>query len=172
MQFVSGDIIASDLIHMVPNADAVDFAVLTSAMHMAWMRTVCGRLKNDYRYSRDLCYNTFPWPSVTAAQRGRLNELGRNILRTRENVRFTPEGGSLTLADLYNSETMPEELRRAHAGLDAYVDSLYTSRTLSCDEDRLPILFKKYAELIAAKEAGQKKKPSGRSRKSAGQRGE
>lgn len=112
MAFVDETIISTNANHMVPNGTLYDFGILESRMHMTWMRTVCGRLESRYRYSRDLCYNTFPWPKITEKQRERISNLASNILMTRE---FYPD---MTLADLYDPEKMPEDLRKAHSELD------------------------------------------------------
>ena len=98
MGFVSKDIILTDLCHTVPNGTLFDFGILESRMHMTWMRTVCGRLKSDYRYSRDLCYNTFPWPGTSENQRKLIENLAQNVLVARE---FYPD---MTLADLYDPD--------------------------------------------------------------------
>lgn len=84
MDFVGSDVISTDANHIVPNGTFYDFGILESRMHMTWMRTVCGRLKSDYRYSRDLCYNTFPWPKVSDNQRELIANLASNILMIRE----------------------------------------------------------------------------------------
>ena len=114
-------------------------------MHMAWMRTVCGRLKSDYRYSRDLCYNTFPWPNVSDKQKERIEELAENVLMARE---MYPEK---TLAEMYDPDKMPVELREAHTALDIAVDSLYRAKPFENDEERLSLLFKLYEALIGRK---------------------
>lgn len=145
MGLINQDIIATNLVHIVPNATLYDFAILTSAMHMAWMRTVCGRLKSDYRYSRDLCYNTFPWPNVSDKQKERIEELAENVLMARE---MYPEK---TLAEMYDPDKMPVELREAHTALDIAVDSLYRAKPFENDEERLSLLFKLYEALIGRK---------------------
>lgn len=133
----------TDLIQIVPNATHYDFAILTSAMHMAWMRTVCGRLKSDYRYSRDLCYNTFPWPKVSETKKKEIEALAEEVLMTRE---MYPD---LTLADMYDPDKMPDELREAHHQLDLAVDNLYRpSKPFDNDEERLQLLFKLYEDLV------------------------
>ena len=118
------------------------FGILTSKMHMTWMRTVCGRLKSDYRYSRDLCYNTFPWPKVSETQRQLIENLAQNVLMTRE---FYPD---MTLADLYDPDKMPEDLRKAHHELDLAVERLYRKKPFASDEERLAHLFTRYEKLV------------------------
>ncbi len=142
MDMIGSDTIVTDLVHIVPNATRYDFGILTSAMHMAWMRTVCGRLKSDYRYSRDLCYNTFPWPTVTEAQKKEVKALAEEVLMARE---MYPE---LTLAHMYDPEKMPTELRAAHTALDLAVDALYRKKGFENDEERLQMLFDLYEKLV------------------------
>lgn len=113
-------------------------------MHMTWMRTVCGRLKSDYRYSRDLCYNTFPWPEAKETQREVIEVLAQKVLDARD---LYPE---LTLADLYDPDKMPQELKEAHEHLDRAVDQLYRAKAFENDEERLQMLFEKYEKLATA----------------------
>ncbi len=144
--FCNSQLISSDAVQIVPDATLYDFGILTSAMHMAWMRITCGRLEMRYRYARDLCYNTFPWPTVTDSQKASIESLADDILAARD---AHPD---MTLADMYNPETMPEDLRTAHATLDRAVDNLYCpGRTFEGDEDRLEILFALYEELTKEK---------------------
>lgn len=110
--FMNSNIISSDAVQIVPNATLYHFGILTSNVHMAWMRTVAGRLKSDYRYSKELVYNTFPWPSPTKEQKGKIEKTAQAILDART---LYP---SSSLADLYDELTMPSELRRAHQAND------------------------------------------------------
>ena len=143
MAMVDSETIISNLAFMVPNATHYDFALLTSAMHMAWMRTVCGRLEMRYRYSRDLCYNTFPWPKVSETKKKEIEALAEEVLMARE---MYPD---LTLADMYDPDKMPDELREAHHQLDLAVDKLYRAdKPFSNDEERLQLLFKLYEGLV------------------------
>ena len=143
--FMHSDIIASNAVQIVPNATHYDFAILTSAMHMAWMRTVCGRLEMRYRYSRDLCYNTFPWPTVSDTQKQGIESLAEQVLLARETH---PE---LTLAEMYDPDKMPDDLREAHRALDLAVDALYRKKPFADDEDRLQLLFRLYEQLVKEK---------------------
>ena len=122
MGFLSKDTIASDLVFIVPDATLYHFGILTSNIHMAWMRAVCGRLKSDYRYSRDVVYNNFPWPTPTDAQRAKIEETAQAILDARA---LYPDA---SLADLYDESTMPPELRRAHQQNDKAVWAAYGKR--------------------------------------------
>lgn len=118
------------------------FSILTSKMHMAWMRTVGGKLKTDYRYSNTLCYNTFPFPTLTDAQKSQLEATATNILMARENHY------DMTLAQQYDPDNMPEDLRQAHNANDLLVDSLYRTGGFANDEERLAELFKRYKKLV------------------------
>lgn len=119
MGFMTPNDLASDAVQIVPNASLYDFGVLTSNVHMAWMRTVAGRLKSDYRYSAKIVYNNFPWPKVTEEQRKFISKTAQAILDARS---LYPES---TLADLYDELTMPAELRKAHQENDIAVMKAY-----------------------------------------------
>ena len=106
--FVSAEIIVNDSVQIIPNAELYHFGILTSNVHMAWMRAVCGRLKSDYRYSKDIVYNNFPWPSPTEEQKAKIEKTAQAILDARA---LYPD---CSLADLYDELTMPPELRKAH----------------------------------------------------------
>ena len=108
------------------------------------MRTVCGRLKSVYRYFRDFCYNTFPWPTASDSQKKKIEALAEKILMARE---MYPE---LTLADMYDPDKMPGVLKEAHNALDMAVDSLYRKDPFENDEERLQLLFQLYEKLIVA----------------------
>lgn len=140
--YIDKSVRVNNSVHIIPNATHYDFAILTSAMHMAWMRTVCGRLKSDYRYSRDLCYNTFPWPTVSDTQKKSVETLAEQVLMTRE---MYPE---MTLADMYDPDKMPTDLREAHHALDMAVDALYRKKPFENDEERLQLLFQLYEKLV------------------------
>lgn len=142
--FCDKNILVSDLI-FIQLGGMYHFTILTSAMHMAWMRTVCGRLKSDYRYSRDLCYNTFPWPTVSDAQKQNVESLAEQVLMARETH---PD---LTLAEMYDPDKMPDDLRQAHHALDVAVDALYRKKPFANDEERLQLLFKLYEDLVKKK---------------------
>lgn len=142
MGFIGDDTITTNSCHTVPNGTIFDFGILESRMHMTWMRTVCGRLKSDYRYSRDLCYNTFPWPQANQNQKKTIENLATNVLIARE---MHPE---MTLAELYDPDKMPDDLKNAHQELDLAVDHLYRKKGFENDEDRLQHLFKRYEALV------------------------
>ncbi len=104
---------------IIPNADLYDFGILTSNVHMSWTRTVCGRLKSDYRYSKDIVYNNFPLPNPTSQQRDKIEQTAQMILDAREKY------PNSSLADLYDELTMPVELRKAHQANDVAVMEAY-----------------------------------------------
>lgn len=117
--FLTCETIASDLLFLIPNANLYHFGILTSNVHNAWMRTVCGRLKSDYRYAKDIVYNNFPWCEPTAEQKAKIEETAQAILDARA---LYPD---CSLADLYDELTMPPELRRAHQANDRAVMQAY-----------------------------------------------
>ncbi|HEL0564876.1 methylase [Streptococcus equi subsp. zooepidemicus] len=117
--FTSPDVIASDAVQIIPNASLYHFGILTSNVHMAWMRTVAGRLKSDYRYSAKIVYNNFPWPEVTKEQEAKISRTAQAILDARS---LYPDS---SLADLYDELTMPPELRKAHQANDKAVMQAY-----------------------------------------------
>ena len=131
MGFMTPNILCSNLVKIVPNATLYHFGVLTSNVHMAWMRAVCGRLKSDYRYSKDIVYNNFPWPTPTDEQKAKIEQTAQNILDARA---LYPDS---SLADLYDETTMPPELRKAHqqndkAVMRAYGFDIKTTTETSC----------------------------------------
>ena len=119
MGFMTPDVLCSNLVKIIPEASLYHFGILTSNVHMAWMRTVCGRLKSDYRYSKDIVYNNFPWPTPTDAQKAAIEHTAQAILDARA---LYPD---CSLADLYDEVTMPVELRRAHQANDKAVMQAY-----------------------------------------------
>lgn len=119
MGFLDSSTIATNSATIIPNANLYDFGILTSNVHMAWMRTVCGRLKSDYRYSKDIVYNNFPWCNSTDEQKAKIEKTAQGILDARE---LYPE---CSLADLYDDLTMPKELRKAHQENDKAVMEAY-----------------------------------------------
>ena len=108
---------------------------------MAWVKTVGGRLKTDYRYSAQLCYNTFPFPTISEAQKAELASLAQDVLDLRE------EHFDMTLGEMYNPETMPEDLKEAHHRLDLAVEHCYRPEPFTSDEERLECLFKLYVKM-------------------------
>ena len=119
MGFIDDSKIVTNAVLFIPNATLYHFGILTSNVHMAWMRAVCGRLKSDYRYSKDVVYNNFPWPTPTDEQKSRIEQTAQAILDARE---LYPD---CSLADLYDEATMPPELRKAHQQNDKAVMQAY-----------------------------------------------
>jgi len=137
------DTITTNQVLMVTDSDLYDFGILTSELHNDWMRTVAGRLKSDYRYSASLVYNTFPWPDVNEKQRTHIIQLAEEILLVRE------DHVEKTLAQMYDPDKMPEDLRSAHINLDLAVEKLYRSKPFENEAKRVEFLFKKYEQLIS-----------------------
>ncbi len=135
--------IPSNLLRALAGATLWHFGILTSAMHMAWLRQIGGRLKSDYRYSIGIVYNTFPWPEATARQIEHVSGLAGAVLEAR-----AQHGGS-SFADLYDPDRMPQDLRKAHRALDAAVDRLYRPRGFGSELERVEHLFALYERLIA-----------------------
>lgn len=140
--FIDDTVITTNAALIIPNATLYHFGVLTSNVHMAWMRAVCGRLKSDYRYSKDIVYNNFPWCNPTAEQKEAIEKTAQEILNARA---LYPDS---SLADLYDELTMPSELRKAHrendkAVMRAYGFDIKTTTESSCTAE----LMKIYAEL-------------------------
>lgn len=138
------DVIANQKLRILPNSTTWQFGVLTSRMHMAWMRQITGRMKSDYMYSVGVVYNTFPWPDASPAQRAQIEPLAQAVL----DARALPKNATSTLADLYDPDTMPAELRRAHRELDTAVDRLYRRAPFGSDRERVEHLFTLYQRLV------------------------
>jgi hypothetical protein len=151
MGFITPDILSSNLVKIVPDATLYHFGILTSGMHMAWMRYVCGRLKSDYRYSKDIVYNNFPWPAPTDKQKADIEAAAQTVLDARANY---PDS---SLADLYDPDTMPADLLKAHQKLDRLVEKAY-GKSFDSDAARVSFLFQKYQELTMPLVAGMKGK--------------
>lgn len=136
--------IPSNLIRILPGATLWHFAILTSHMHMAWMRQIGGRLESRYRYSIGLVYNNFPWPDATPVQHAKIETLAQAVL----DARALPRNATSTLADLYDPDTMPAQLRKAHHDLDLAIDRLYRKAPFGSDRERVEYLFTLYQRLI------------------------
>lgn len=140
--FLDSNTIATNLVTIIPDASLYHFGVLTSNVHMAWMRAVCGRLKSDYRYSKDIVYNNFPWPTPTDAQKTAIERTAQAILDARA---LYPD---CSLADLYDVVTMPPELLRAHQQNDKAVMQAYGFwGSVKSESDCVARLMEMYAEL-------------------------
>jgi hypothetical protein len=141
---------------IIPNAGLYEFGILTSVMHMVWMRYVCGRLESRYQYSASLVYNNFPWPEPSEKKKDAIKEAAQTVLDTR--LLFHDS----TLAEMYNPPTMPSKLAKAHQKLDKSVEAAY-GRSFDDDGQRVAYLFELYQKLTRELFAETKKK--GKSRK-------
>ena len=148
-------VIASNKLQIIPGAPLYYFGILTSAMHMAWLRHVGGRLKSDYSYAPAV-YNSFPWPAMTAAQRKQIEGLSQAILDAR--ALFSDS----SLDVLYDADAMPPELRKAHTTLDKAVGRLYRAKGFASERERVEHLFMLYEKMHAPLAAAMKTKPKRR----------
>ena len=145
MAYNAPTIIANTNSLMIPDAPIYIFGILTSLIHSVWMKTVCGRLEMRYAYSASVVYNTFPFPSISSSKKSEIEEAATEVLLARENY---PEK---TLADLYDPDKMPADLRAAHENLDRIVESCYPGAPFANDEARLECLFKLYEKMTVNK---------------------
>ena len=141
--FFSKNVIVGDSCLSMPDATLFHFAVLTNSMHMAWVRTVCGRLKSDFRYSKDIVYNNFPWPEVNALQTAKIEAAAQVVLDARA------VHTNASLADLYDPLTMPANLLKAHQALDKAVDAAYGYKGAATDAARVAFLFERYQQITS-----------------------
>ncbi len=142
--FLEPNTFSSNLVKIMRGGTVFHFGVLSSTMHMAWVRAVCGRLKSDYRYSGGIVYNNFPWPvDATDRQKRAIEEAAQKVLDAREQF---PDS---SLADLYDPLTMPPVLVKAHQALDKAVDAAYGKRTFASDAERVAFLFEEYQKLVS-----------------------
>ena len=139
MGFFSKNNIANNSCHIVPNGELYHFGILMSAMHMAWVSNVCGRLESRYRYSKDIVYNNYPWPENPSAQHiANIEKAAQEVLDACEKF---PQS---SLADLYDPLTMPPVLLKAHQNLDKAVDAAYSSKNFKTETERMEFLFGLY----------------------------
>ncbi len=141
--FLDSNIIATNKLYTLADATLYQFGILASLMHMAWIANVCGRMKSDYQYSAGIVYNNFPWPQPTPAQEQAIAEAAQGILDARAAF---PDS---TLADLYDPNTMPPELMKAHRTLDKAVDTAYRKQPFDTERIRVEYLFGLYQQLTA-----------------------
>ena len=159
--FMHPDTLCSNLVKIVPDATLYHFGVLTSTLHMAWVRSVCGRLKSDYRYSAGIVYNNFPWPATPDDKaRQAIETAAQAVLDARTQF---PDA---TLADLYDPLTMPPALLKAHQKLDAAVDKAYGKAGFKSDAERVAFLFQRYQALTSLLPADKPTKRRGKPAKS------
>jgi len=136
--FMDPDVIASNKVYIISEPSLYIFGLLQSLMHMAWLRTVGGRLESRYQYSATMVYNTFPWPNSTDAQRRTIEIAADDVLEARAQF---PDA---SLADLYDPLSMPTDLSKAHRALDKAVDAAYGAKAFASEADRVAFLFKCY----------------------------
>lgn len=156
--YLNQDTVISNSANVAYGVEPWTFSILTSRSHMAWMRAVGGKMKTDYRYSGTIIYNNFPVPPLSEAIKDNLTVAALRVLDVRE---YHCEQ---TLAELYDPDEMPDDLREAHADVDALVDSIYSKKPYETDEQRLSDLFVMYERMIAEEAA---KAPAKRTRRTA-----
>ena len=142
MDYLTSDVIAGDMLFMILNGSLYHFGVLTSNVHMAWMRAVVGRLKSDYRYSAKIVYNNFPWPKATDKQKATIEKTAAQILDARK---LYPDS---SLADLYDETLMPKELHKAHQANDRAVMAAYGFDVSITEAGCVAELFGLYREMV------------------------
>jgi hypothetical protein len=153
--FMQPDTLCSNLVKIIPHATLYHFSVLSSTMHMAWVRAVCGRLESRYRYSAGIVYNNFPWPEPTDPQRQAIETAAQAVLGIRAQYLIPlPFGGGVavegvTLADLYDPLAMPPALLKAHRHLDRAVDAAYGKTAFASEAERVAFLFERYRQLTS-----------------------
>lgn len=144
MGFIDKNTISTNGNLIMPNAELFHFGILMSTMHMTWVRHVCGRLKSDFRYSKDIVYNNFPWPENPSEEKIKeIERCAQEVLDVRAKY------PSSSLADLYDPLTMPADLVKAHQNLDRVVDSAYGKKSFNSSAERMEFLFGLYEKYIA-----------------------
>ncbi len=149
MGFVDKETIIINSAQVIFDPEPFVFAILNSRIHMAWVKLVGGKLKTDYRYNAGLCYNTFPVPDISESQKEAITSHAYAVIAARE------EYSEKTLAELYDPDKMPDDLRAAHHALDLAVEQCYRSKPFENDEQRLEHLFKLYEEMIEKEKSGE-----------------
>lgn len=164
--FFESDCVVADSCSSVPNATPFHFGVMSSAMHMAWMRYTCGRIKSDFRYSNTLVYNNFPWPDLESSKAAAQAERAQAAIETAAQAVLDTRAQfpDSSLADLYDPLSMPPALVKAHQKLDAAVDKAYElsggRKSYKNDAERVAYLFElyqRYTSLLPASAALKKK---------------
>jgi len=142
ISYFNSENISSDSCLIIPTNNLYIMGIVTSKMHMVWVNSVCGRLKTDYRYSKDIVYNNFPFPKINEEQKKDIEIALYKVLEERENF------SEKTLSDLYDPQNMPLNLKKAHNHLDLIVDRCYRLKPFDNNEERLEHLFKLYEQMI------------------------
>ena len=147
--FMTADTIVTNLVQIIPDATLYHFGILSSRIHNAFIRASAGRLKSDYRYSKDIVYNNFVWPDLcdSASLREKIGSAAQAVLDARA------AQPTATLADLYDPRMMPPDLLKAHKALDALVDKAYGLKPNCSDADRVALLFRLYADAVKKRDA-------------------
>ena len=140
---LSKSVIANYSSFILPGATPLEFAIISSKMHMIWVDTLGGKLETRFRYSSTLCYNTFPFPKIDKRQEELLSQYVFDILATRANHI------GKTLKWMYDRNTMPKDLKQAHEALDKAIEQCYRLQPFNSDNERLEYLFKLYEKMIA-----------------------
>jgi len=139
MGFMQPDTLCSNLVKIALHATLYHFGVLSSTMHMAWVRSTCGRLKSDFRYSKDIVYNNYPWPGKPGEKQvAAIETAAQEVLGARA------KSPNASLADLYDPNTIPPVLVKAHQALDRAVDTAYGKKSFASDAERVAFLFELY----------------------------
>lgn len=146
--FMTPEVLCSNKLRLATDASLYHFGIMTSKMHMVWVRYVCGRLKSDYDYSIRIVYNNYPWPESNSKQKEQVEEASKIILEARSNH---PE---MSLAELYDPILMPEDLLNAHHRMDKIVDKIYKPSGFKNDNERIAWLFEKYNDLLQVIKSG------------------
>jgi hypothetical protein len=145
--FLTPDVVPSNKIYLLPNVGLYEFGILTSTLHMAWMRVVAGRLESRYSYSPNV-YQLFPWPNLENKQKTKIEELAQAVLDARTSA-FKADTEA-TLATLYDPDFMPKILRDAHNKLDKAVDAAYGKTKFNNEPERVAFLFELYQQYTAS----------------------
>ena len=147
MEFLNKSDIVSDAAQVILDAEPYIFGILNSKIHISWVRSLAGKLKNDFRYSAGICWYSFPFPQISTKREEEITQNVFRILEERENH------SEKTLAQLYDPDKMPEGLREAHRLNDLAVEQCYRSRPFESDDERLKYLFKFYEQMLAEEQA-------------------
>ena len=143
IDFMNAEVVPTNLVKIIPNAEIYHFGILTSSVHMNWMRAICGRFKSDYIYSNTIVYNNFPWCEVSEQQKRAIEKTAQGILNARA---IYPDS---SLADLYNENIMPIELRKAHQANDKEVMKAYNFNLKMTESEIVGELMKMYQKLTS-----------------------
>lgn len=152
--FYDHSVVATNLVSIIPDADLYIFAIMSSTLHLDWMRLVGSKLKSDYRYSATLVYNTFPFPETNSEQKSNIESLAEEIILVRA------DNHGKTLSELYDPDKMPKDLKLAHQNLDDAVDKLYRAQGFNTTEERLAHLLSRYEKLVKAEKTSKFKEKS------------